>query len=198
MKSKFLFFICFLVICTTQPVYSESDDGYPETARERRRKGFGSVLGRDKDSGAVTIFGKTIGGEKKNEQSANQKGKESTKPVRSRASRLGYKGRGVRKMSSYLWQAALEFVQSMPILVTDSSSGLISTDWHEKLDSPNERYKFNILVRLDAMNAKDLNVTAFKQKLEEGNWKDMKVDPEVANKMRNKIFSKAKELRDQK
>lgn len=200
MKLNFLFFICFcLVTFSVQPVYSESSD-YPESARERRREGFGSILGRDEDIGGVTIFGKTLG-KSNNDQQAKTQAKNDTSSSKSttKKSNASYSNKKSSKnINSYLWQAALSSVQSMPILVSDSSGGVLSTDWYEDSEIPDERYKFNILINTNEIGDNALNVTSFKQKFEDGKWRDVKVNSEVAKTMKNKIFSKAKELKAQK
>ena len=197
MKLNFLFFsfLC-LMIYSVQPVYGESSE-YPESARERRREGFGSVLGRDKDTGGVTIFGKTFG-KSKDDKKVEGSSKTNTSSSKSSASKSDSNSDGTKDINNYLWQAALYSVQSMPILVSDSSGGVLSTDWYEDSEFSDDRYKFNILIRKSETGENALGVTAFKQQFEDNKWKDVKVSSKVARTMKNKIFSKAKELSTRK
>jgi len=190
MRSKFIFFVFFFLTLTlAQTIHAEESD-YPESAAERRRKGFGSVLGEDKDGG-VTVFGKSMSGSKENKGDAK-----STTSWWSRNKTDDAKSTKTVAQSNNncLWQAALDSVQFMPILVSDSSGGVLSTDWYEDADLPNERYKFNILIKSNKIQPSSLHVSAFKQTLKEGRWKDVKVSSAVASEMKNKILSKAKQL----
>jgi hypothetical protein len=186
MKTKFLFFIFFcLTIYLTQPLYAEESQ-YPESADERRDKGFGSIFGKNKNTGQFTVFGKSIGGESKQDEQNNQQDVKQTQK-KSKTTTLN-------TSHNYLWQSALESIQFMPILVSDSNGGVLSTDWYENSDFPTERYKFNILIKSQKLKAKSLHVNAFKQVYEDGRWKDTKVSPSVADEMKDKILSTAQEM----
>jgi len=182
MKFKFvriaIIFIAASFFTNLMPINRATAGDFPESTEERRAKRFGSILDRDKETGKVTIFGKSIGKYKKAAQARGTKS--SKRPIQS-------------AKRACLWRAALNSVREMPILVSDSNSGVISTDWYEDSDFPNERYKFNILVGQEG--GASLHVTAFKQIHKNGEWRDAKVRPAVGNKMKDKIVSRAKELK---
>jgi hypothetical protein len=100
-------------------------------------------------------------------------------------------------INPYLWQAALEAVEFMPLLVSDSAGGVVSTDWYEDASYKNERYKFNILIKSMKLEKSFLKVVAFKQIYKDGRWQDVRVNPEVANTMKDQIFSRAKQFQAQ-
>ena len=47
-------------------------------------------------------------------------------------------------VNSYLWQASLDAVQSLPLRSADSNGGMIITEWHTASTAPNERLKVDI------------------------------------------------------
>ena len=195
MQSRLVSFIfLILIICSTEFVYSEPSQ-YPESAEERRRKGFGSVVGKDKEGG-WTIFGKSMGKSKKTAQNAQTTNTKNTSTTsKSQTKKSTTTTNTTTAPNPYLWQAAIDSVQLMPIVVSDSSGGVLSTDWYEDVDFPTERYKFNILIKSNEFRADSLHVSAFKQTFIEGRWKDVKVSSKVASEMEDKIFSKAKKLK---
>jgi len=170
------------------PIDHATAGDYPETARDQRERDMGSVLHKNKEEGGFTLFGIKLGNSKKDELESAKKPTKSIAKETPAAS-------PVKSTNIYLWQATLDAVQFMPILASDSSGGVLSTDWYEDADFPNERYKFNILIKSTELRADSIHVTAFKQILEEGRWKDIKVSSTVAGEMEEKIFIKARELK---
>jgi hypothetical protein len=166
---RFTILLLLTLIFSLPQTWADPSNDYPESSMERRKEGFGSILGNDPETNKLQVFGKTIGESKKEKQ-------ESPK------STVG------SNVSDYLWQAALDSVRSMPIVAIESKGGLIATDWHET--ERNTRHKFNILV-LDGR----VKVNAFKQNHKTDGWRDAKegTDP-LSNRMLNKIMSRAKEL----
>jgi hypothetical protein len=150
--------------------------------REERKREIGSVLNRDKDSGGFTIFGKSIGGSEKPAPAKESDQMAHILPV---------------LVNPYLWQAALEAVEFMPLLVSDSAGGVVSTDWYEDAGYKNERYKFNILIKSMKLEKSALKVVAFKQIYKDARWQDVKVNSAVAAEMRDNIFSKAQQFQAQ-
>jgi hypothetical protein len=155
-----------------------------DEVRETRKKEIGSVLNRDKSSEGFTIFGKTIGGS------------EAKKPTPIKESDQMAHILPVL-VNPYLWQAALEAVEFMPLLVSDSAGGVISTDWYEDTSYKNERYKFNILIKSMKLEKSALKVVAFKQIYKDARWQDVKINSAVASGMKDDIFSRAQQFQAQ-
>lgn len=143
---------------------------YPKSAEDMRNERVGSVLRNEDGSSGFSIFG---GGSKKE-------------------SSTGYKGLGV---NAFLWKAALEVVGSMPIAVSDSSGGVITTEWSEDLDQPGERYKVNVFIKDTELNVQALKVSVFKQRLNETVWRDTKPSKEIVQDIEDKIFTRARNLK---
>jgi hypothetical protein len=154
---------------------------FPKSIDEQKREELGSVISKDKETGNVTVFGKSLFGSSNKEQEAKPEGGMAhIMPV---------------LVDTYLWQASLEAVQFMPLLVSDSSGGAISTDWYEDANFQNERYKFNILIKSKKLINDSVAVSAFKQIYVDSRWKDVKANPAIAEEMKKKILIRAAALK---
>lgn len=98
-------------------------------------------------------------------------------------------------VNPYLWQASLDVISFMPIIVSDAMGGVIATDWYEEPESPSERYKVTILIKSIELKAHSIQVTAFKQHLREGIWRNAKANRKIAQDIEEKIFTRARELK---
>ncbi|MCX7864642.1 MAG: DUF3576 domain-containing protein, partial [Novosphingobium sp.] len=49
-------------------------------------------------------------------------------------------------VNSYLWRASLDALSFMPLLQTDSSGGVIVTDWYTNPRNPGERIKLTVTI----------------------------------------------------
>ena len=92
-------------------------DYHPQTAEEHREDDMKSIVTKS-DEPIIIYGGKSKSG--------------------------GGEGSGVA--GSYLWRAALESISFMPLASSDSHGGTIITDWYSSPSTPNERFKFNILI----------------------------------------------------
>lgn len=145
---------------------------YPKSAQDMRNEKVGSVLGNSDGSSGFNLFG----GSGKNKEDSSS----------------SYKGLGV---NAFLWKASLEVIGFMPIAVSDSSGGVITTEWSEDLDHPGERYKVNLFIKDTSLNVQALKVSVFKQKLTDSVWRDTKPSSEITQDIEDKIFTRARSLK---
>ena len=94
-------------------------------------------------------------------------------------------------VNSYLWRAALDTVNFMPLATVDPFGGVILTDWYTNPETPNERYKLNIFVMGSQLRSDGIKVSMFKQR----NGKDVAVDPKTNTDIEDAILTRARELR---
>lgn len=147
----------------------DSKAEYPVNKEMRRRQRLGKLSG---DGGLIT-FGK---GEE--EEGAG-----------------GTAGIGI---NSYLWRATLDVLSFMPLASADPFGGVIITDWYQDPNSPEERFKMNILILDQKLRSNALKVTVFKQiYIGDSRWQDAKVEPSVSREIEDKILTRARELRTQ-
>jgi hypothetical protein len=98
-------------------------------------------------------------------------------------------------VNSYLWRAALETLAFAPLTQTDSSGGVIVTDWYANPNTPNERVKVTATI-LDAdLRADALRVAASRQVLQNGQWIDAPVAAATVQRLEEIILTRARDLR---
>lgn len=147
----------------------DSKAEYPLNQEDRRRERLGKLTGE----GGLVLFDK--------------KGSEETAGSSA--------GIGI---NSYLWRATLDVLSFMPLASADPFGGVILTDWYQDPATPNERFKINVFILDQKLRSNALKITVFKQlSINNGRWKDAKVDPSVAREIEDKILTRARELRTQ-
>jgi len=99
-------------------------------------------------------------------------------------------------VNSFLWRAALETIEFMPLNSADPYGGVIITGWHSVASAPNERFKATVYILDTRLRADAIKVSVFKQKLEDnGHWADADVDPDTEVQIENAILTRARELK---
>lgn len=127
-----------------------ADGDYPESGVDKRADELGSIANiKNKDGEPLFKLGLL-----------NQKLKKKRKSSQRASS-----------MRSCMWKSAIKFLESKPIIVSDSRGGLLSTDWFEEPNTFNERRKINIVVSGSGKKA-SFSATVFKQTLTNGIWRD--------------------------
>jgi Domain of unknown function (DUF3576) len=145
-----------------------------DTKAERDRQRYGSMFGNEYDDGIV-LFSSRRG-----DASGDEGGG-------------GAKGIGV---NAYLWRAALETVQFMPLVSADPFGGTIITDWYAPPETPDERFKMTVYVLDRQLRADGVGVSVFRQvRGQDGAWVDAAVDPQTATGIEDRILTRARELR---
>ncbi len=98
-------------------------------------------------------------------------------------------------VNSYLWRATLETLSFMPLAQTDSSGGVIVTDWYANPAAPTERMKLTVTV-LDAdLRADALSVAASRQLYNGSQWLEAPVQAATVQRLEEIILTRARELR---
>jgi hypothetical protein len=98
-------------------------------------------------------------------------------------------------VNAYLWKAALETVQFMPITQADSNGGVIVTDWYANPAQPSERMKVVVTILDPELRADALTVTASKQVLQNGNWVTAEVPAATTQQLESIILERARDIR---
>ena len=97
---------------------------------------------------------------------------------------------------SYLWRASLESISFMPLIAVDANGGAILTDWYSSPKTPNEKFKFNILVLSSELQINSIKVNAFRQvKNMAGIWQPAEVSRELSQNIEDNILRKAISLK---
>ncbi len=98
-------------------------------------------------------------------------------------------------VNGYLWRASLDALSTLPLLETDSSGGVILSDWFINPDAPTERLKVSVFILDKSLRADAVKVMVIKQDLAEGVWIDSSVRAGTSLQIENTILTRARELR---
>ena len=104
---------------------------------------------------------------------------------------------GVIAMSvnPFLWRAALETIDFMPLSSADQIGGTIITDWYSTSSNENERCKLNIFITGINLKTENLRVVSFCQEFKNPTWVNKKTEIGNNIKIENAILNKAKKLK---
>jgi hypothetical protein len=101
-------------------------------------------------------------------------------------------------VNGFLWRAGLETVAFMPLASADATGGAIITDWYTPPETPNERFKVNVLITGRQLRADGLRAVVFKQnRRPDGTWVDATVDAGTARSLEDTILARARQLRNE-
>lgn len=105
-------------------------------------------------------------------------------------------GAGGIAVNGFLWRATLDTIAFFPLAQADPFGGVIITDWHTPPETPNTRFKLNIIILGRELRADGLQVSVFRQdRNAAGQWVQQPVAPETVTALENAILTKARELR---
>ena len=82
-------------------------------------------------------------------------------------------------VNPYLWRAALETIDFMPLSSADQVGGTIITDWYSTSDNDNERCKLNIFITGINLNTNNLKVNSFCQEFKNPTWVNKETDKKI-------------------
>ena len=104
---------------------------------------------------------------------------------------------GVIAMSvnPFLWRAALETIDFMPLSSADQIGGTIITDWYSTSGNEKERCKLNIFITGINLKTENLRVVSFCQEFRNPTWVNKETEKENNIKIENAILNKAKKLK---
>jgi hypothetical protein len=98
-------------------------------------------------------------------------------------------------VNAYLWRAALETMQFMPLAQVDSAGGVIVGDWYQNPAVPGERAKVTVAILDGALRADAVQVSAQREVLENGRWVAAPVRAGTVQRLEEIILEKARSLR---
>ena len=98
-------------------------------------------------------------------------------------------------VNPFLWRAALETIDFMPLSSADQIGGTIITDWYSTSGNEKERCKLNIFITGINLNTENLRVSSFCQEYKNPTWVNKETDKENNIKIENAILNKAKKLK---
>lgn len=94
----------------------------------------------------------------------------------------------------FLWRAALEKLDFMPISSQDANAGLIVTEWTGISGQGSEKFKLEVHVLSNALRSDCLKVVGFERSMENGNWVEEPMNPQMVNAIKKSILEQARVL----
>jgi hypothetical protein len=164
--SRILCGLAALAIAGCSGVTVEEPEAYRNEQTERIRQQYGTITGED----GLLVF--------------------------SSRAREGQDGGGPSiGVNVYLWRAALETIDFMPLVQADPFGGVIITDWFSPPETPGERFKLTVYILDRVLRADAVKVAVFRQVNDEGGWTDANVEATTATGIEDSILTRARELR---
>ena len=137
---------------------------------ETRLQTGGGLLGKD----GISVSGILGGNDRKNNTST---------------------GMIAMSVNPFLWRAALETINFMPLSSADQIGGTIITDWYSTSSNEKERCKLNIFITGVNLKTENLRVVSFCQEFKNPTWVNKEIEKENNIKIENAILNKAKKLK---
>ncbi|MDE3016808.1 MAG: DUF3576 domain-containing protein [Pseudomonadota bacterium] len=104
-------------------------------------------------------------------------------------------GGGGIGVNGYLWRATLDTLSFMPLVSADPFGGVVITDWYEDPKAPGERFKVNALILDKTLRADGIKITVFKQKMQNGAWRDEKIDAALEHSLEDAVLTRARQIK---
>ena len=102
----------------------------------------------------------------------------------------------IGSVNPYLWRAALDTFDDLPVKSADPIGGLVVYDWKTFENAPDERIKATVYILDTRLRADGVKVSVFRQTNENGEWVDAPVDPVTGVQLENKILERARVLKN--
>lgn len=113
----------------------------------------------------------------------------------SSSAELGPEETGGIGVNAYLWRAALDTLDFLPLSSADPYGGVIITDWYANPEKPDERLKATVYILDTRLRADGVAASVFRETLVNGQWATATVSPETNVALENAILAKARQLR---
>jgi hypothetical protein len=108
---------------------------------------------------------------------------------------LGPEETGGIGVNAYLWRAALDTLDFLPLTSADPYGGVIITDWYANPEKPDERLKATVYILDTRLRADGVAASVFRETLVNGQWATATVSPETNVALENAILATARQLR---
>ncbi len=198
LKSSIIFVCLNALLLTTTGCADKSkiSYNYPEPIDDVRDDRVGKILGKDivlfsNNPQSKSIFQKSNNTTNTNNSTTTENSNNTVKNAPVSSNKI--------LINSYLWQAAVTTLSTMPIIALDSNTGVIVTDWFDD-QSVDLRYKVNAVIVGNELRSDALKITVF---LDKNTNKAKKINSDglisgdlseekIASKLENIILNKAR------
>lgn len=98
------------------------------------------------------------------------------------------------KVNSFLWQAAMDKVNFMPLAETDVKNGVIITSWTGLEGYPDQKFKLEIKVTSTELRADCLKVSGFTRTREGKGWAEAPMSQNMISAIEQSILERSRVL----
>jgi len=98
-------------------------------------------------------------------------------------------------INALIWRAALDIASFVPLDDVDTFGGSIVTEWHQPVESANQRLKLAMFVIGRELRSDAITVHVYLQKRRGNEWIDAGRDEELGRKLEGLVLTRARELR---
>lgn len=103
----------------------------------------------------------------------------------------------IGQVNKYLFQASIAVLNFVPLVSTDSTGGVVITDWYSPSDQPNTKYKIHVYIKDQVISTESLEVIVYEKKRIGGKWSEDYKKSAIAPVIEDKILRRARVLYQQ-
>jgi len=100
----------------------------------------------------------------------------------------------IGNVNKYLYQAALEVLDFVPLTSADSVGGVIITEWENPKGQPNSQFKINVFIKDDIISSEALDVKAYERTKTGNKWSKDYKESAIGSILEDKIIRRARTL----
>ena len=100
----------------------------------------------------------------------------------------------IGNVNKYLYQAALEVLDFVPITSADSVGGVIITEWYNPKGQPNTQFKINVFIKDEIISSEALDVKAYERTKIGNKWSKDYKESAISSILEDKIIRRARTL----
>ena len=100
----------------------------------------------------------------------------------------------IGNVNKYLYQAALEVLDFVPLTSADSVGGVIITEWYNPKGQPNTQFKINVFIKDEIISSEALDVKAYERTKTGNKWSKDYKESAIGSILEDKIIRRARTL----
>ena len=100
-------------------------------------------------------------------------------------------------VNALLWRASLDTISFMPLEEADPYGGIITTEWYNNPNNPDERYKITIYILDTRLRADAVRVSLFMQQKLNGEWVNTSTSEDTRVQLENSILTRARQMKQE-
>jgi hypothetical protein len=100
----------------------------------------------------------------------------------------------IGNVNKYLYQAAIDVLDFVPLASADSNSGVIVTEWYNPKGQRKTQFKINVYIKGDVISSEAIDVKAYERNKVNGKWEADYKESTIGGILEDKILRKARTM----